>query len=239
MKKALLLLIAIPITCFSEDSITNTTWKSGITLGATYKSGNTDQSLFTLNIKANQKAPNYDWNNLLHAEYGKTDGEQTQGQVRTQSDYRYLIKESDFFGGWFAEAYTDSIKQIRTRLKTGPNIGYYFIRNKKITFDSGIGLNAVYERTAKTEETFAECRVATHFIWNFSKNASYYFSIEYSADVENVDNGSGLFITGLKSKMNDHLSLSIELRDEYDNIVDSSNIEHNDITIIAGIGYDF
>lgn len=240
MKKTfLLLLIAIPFAGFSEDSITNTTWKSSITLGATYKSGNTDQTLFTLNIKANQKAPTHDWNNLLYAEYGKTDGEQTEGQVRTQSDYRHLFGESDFFGGWFAEGYTDSMKQIRTRLKTGPNVGYYFVRNKKMTLDLGVGLNAVYERTSSTEETFAECRVANHFVWNFTDNASYYFSIEYSADVENTDNGSGLLVTGLKSKMNDHLSLSIELRDEYDNIVASSDIDHNDVTIIAGIGYDF
>jgi len=239
MKKiVLLLLVAFPIAGFAEDSITNTTWKSSISMGATYKSGNTDQTLFTLNMKADQKAVTHDWLNSLYAEYGKTDGDRTQGQVRGQSDYRHMFGKSKFFGGWFAEAYTDSMKQIRTRLKTGPDVGYYFVRNKKMTFSLGVGLNAVYERTADSEDTFAECRVSTSFLWDFTENATYYFSAEYGSDVEDYNNGSGLLVTGLKSKMNEHLSLFVELRDEYDNIV-SSGVDRNDLTIMAGIGYDF
>jgi hypothetical protein len=240
MKKIiLLLLMALPIAGFAEDSITNTTWKSSIALGATYKTGNTEQTLFTLNMKADQKAPTHDWMNSLYAEQGKTGGKQTQGQVRGQSNYRHMFGQSNFFGGWFAEAYTDSIKQIRTRIKTGPDLGYYFVRTKKMTFDVSAGLNAVYERTATTEDSYAECRLATHFVWNFVDNASYYFTAEYSADVEDTNNGSGLLVTGLKNKVNEHLSMFIELRDEYDNIVSSSKIDHNDLTIMAGIGYDF
>jgi hypothetical protein len=240
MKKFILLLaLALPLAGFSDDAITNTTWKSSVGLGASYKSGNTDQTLFSLNMKANQTSPTHDWINSLYAEYGKTDGKQTEGQVRGQSNYRHMFGKSDFFGGWFAEAYTDSIKQIRARVKTGPDLGYYFVRNKKISFDLSVGLNAVYENTASSEETFAECRVAGNFMWNFSENASYYFTAEYSADVENTDNGSGLLVTGLKSKMNDHLSLFVELRDDYDNIVSSTDVDHNDLTIAAGVEYAF
>jgi hypothetical protein len=36
----------LPILSFSDDTITNVVWKSSINLGASYKSGNTDENLF-------------------------------------------------------------------------------------------------------------------------------------------------------------------------------------------------
>ena len=78
-----------------------------------------------------------------------------------------------------------------------------------------------------------------------SMKESYYFNIEYSANVEDTDDGNGLLVTGLKSKISTQLSLFVELRDEYDNtppIVDDvtgDRADYNDITAIAGLTYDF
>ncbi len=235
----LVALVALPWVGLAEDAVTNTTWKSSLALGATYKAGNTDQTLFTLNLKGDRISPKSDWINSLYSESGKTDGNQTEGQVRGQSDYRYKFTGDKFFGGAFGEAYYDGIKQIRTRLKLGPNLGYYFIKKEKMKFDASAGLNWVYERTATSEGDFAEVRLAGNYLWDFSEVASYYLNIEYSVDVEDIDNGNGQLITGIKTKMNEHLSLFAELRDEYDNTPNGADVEHNDLTIIAGLGYDF
>jgi len=232
-------LVALPMAGFSADAVTNTSWKSSLALGATYKDGNTEKSLFTMTIKGDRFSPENDWLNNLYAEYGKTEGDQTEGQVRGQSDYRHKFGSKNFFGGVFGEAYYNDIKQIRTRLKLGPNIGCYFINQEAMKLDASFGINYVYERTATSERDFAEYRAAANYLWDFTETASCYFSIEYSANVEDTNDGNGLLITGLKTKMSDQLALFVELRDEYDNTPDGVGVEYNDVTVIAGLAYDF
>jgi putative salt-induced outer membrane protein YdiY len=231
------LLVFLPAMGFAGE--TNVVWKSSLAAGATYKGGNTEKSLFTMNLKSDRTAPGSDWINSLYGEYGKTEGNQTEGQTRLQTDYRHRFgRNQNYFGGTFGEAYYDDIKQIRTRLKIGPNVGRYFIKTDKMKLDASVGLNYVYRRTAESEEDFGEYRVAGNYLWDFSETASCYLNIEYAVQVDDLDDGSGLLVSGLKSKMNEHLALFIELRDEYDNLPDSG-IDHNDSTIIAGLNYDF
>ena len=241
----LVAVLALPVAGFAEDAITNTTWKSSLAMGATYKDGNTEKSLFTMNLVGDRFSPENDWLNSLYGEYGKTEGDQTEGQLRGQSEYRRKFGGKNLFGGVFGEAYYDDIKQIRTRLKIGPNIGYYFINQETMKLDASFGVNYVYERTATTEEDFAEYRVAGNYLWDFTETASYYFNIEYSAKIEDTNDGNGLLVTGLKTKISTQLSLFIELRDEYDNtppIIDpvtGDHADYNDVTVIAGLNYDF
>lgn len=231
-------LVALPVAGFAGEATTNTVWKSSLALGATYKDGNTEKSLFTMTLKGDRYAEKSDWLNNLYAEYGKTDGDQTEGQLRGQSDYRYKFGGGNFFGGSFGEAYYDDMKGIRTRLKLGPNVGYYFINKETMKFDTSVGLNWVYERTTASEHDFAEVRAAANYLWDFTETASYYLSIEYSANVEDTDDGNGLLTTGLKTKVSDQLSLFVELRDEYDNTPDPG-VKYNDVTATAGLVYDF
>ena len=238
-------LVAMPVAGLAEDAVTNVTWKSSAALGATYKSGNTEKSLFTMTLKGDRSSAENDWINSLYSEYGKTEGDQTEGQARGQSDYRHKFGGKNFYGGVFGEVYYDDIKNIRTRLKFGPNVGYYFINKETMKLDVSVGANYVYERTATTEGDFGEWRVAGNYLWDISETASYYLNAEYSVNMEDQDDGTGLLVTGLKSKVSSQLSMFIELRDEYDNtppVVDSTTGDHadyNDVTIVAGLAYDF
>ncbi len=232
------MLVALPLAGWAAGD-TNITWTSSLALGATYKDGNTEKSLFTMTLKGDRYTPKHDWLNILYGEYGKTEGDQTEGKLRGQSDWRHKFGGGNFFGGMFGEVYTDSIKQIRTRLKLGPDVGYYFINKETMRFDTSAGLNWVYERTSTREYNFAEVRVAANYLWDFSEMGSYYLHVEYSVNVEDTNDGNGLLVTGVKSKVAENLSLFVELRDEYDNTPDGVGVEHNDVTILAGLAYDF
>ncbi len=230
-------LLVAPMMGFGEE-VTNVIWKSSISLGATYKAGNTDKTLYTMNFKADRFAQKNDWLNSLYGEYGKTEGAQTEGQLRAQSDYRRKFGGKNFYGGIFSEAYHDTIKDINARIKVGPNIGYYWIQEEAMKLDTSVGINKVYERTSTGERDYAEWRVAGNYLWDISESANYYLNVEYSANVEDEQDGNGLLVTGLKSKVNGKLSMFIELRDEYDNLPDSPTTEYNDVTILAGLTYD-
>lgn len=237
-------LVAVPIMGFA-DEVTNVTWKSSISLGATVKKGNTDKTLYTMNFKADRRAPKSDWINSLYGEYGETENkgtgkdEQTEGQLRGQSDYRYKFGSENFFGGIFSELYHDALKQIDYRIKIGPNIGYYWINKEAMKLDTSFGINYVHEDVWGGSDDYAEYRAALNYLWQFAENSSYYLNIEYSANVEDVDDGGGLLVTGLKSKINSKFSMFVELRDDYDNMLpDDSDVEHNDVTFLAGLTYD-
>ncbi|MBN2161908.1 MAG: DUF481 domain-containing protein [Pontiellaceae bacterium] len=229
--------LALPLMGMAEGEAPEVTWKSSVSLGATYKAGNTDKTLYTVDFKADRFAPENDWINSLHGEQGKTEGEQTEGQLRAQSDYRHKFAGKNLYGGVFSEGYHDAIKEINARIKVGPNLGYYFINKDKMKLDTSVGLNEVYERTQNDERTFGEWRAAANFLWDISDTASYYLNMEYSADLENEQDGNGLLVTGVKSKLNAKLSLFVELREEYDNIPDTATTQHTDTTVIAGLSY--
>jgi putative salt-induced outer membrane protein YdiY len=245
---------ALPLVGLAEEEAKpEVEWKSNLALGATYKSGNSDKSLFTANLKADRFGTHNDVLMSLYAEYGKTGTqttpkEQTEGQVLGKAEYRHKFGGSKLFFGVFAEGLNDSIKQIRFRGKVGPNIGYYIIDNETMKWDASFGVNYVYERVGDPvagpgndiERTYGEYRVASNFAWDFTENGSYYLNVEYTANMEDtdVDNG-GLLVTGLKGKVATDLSMFIELRDEYDNLPDTAGADHNDLTVMAGLSYDF
>lgn len=228
---------ALPLAGLAEET-TNVTWKSSVSLGATYKDGNTEKSLYTMNLKGDRFGPHNDWINSLYGEYGKTEGSQTEGNLRGQSDYRHKFMGSNLFGGIFGEVYHDAIKDISYRAKLGPNVGYYFINRDTMKLDASIGVNYVEERVAGDDRDYAEWRAAANYLWEITETSSYYLNVEYSANLEDANDGNGLLVTGLKSRIHEKLSMFVELRDEYDNLPDTPTTEHNDVTLLAGLTYD-
>jgi len=228
--------LALPVAGLAQE-VTNVTWKSTLSLGATYKAGNTDKELYTMNLKGDRFAPASDWISSLYGEYGKTEGDQTEGQMRGQSNYRYKFDSEKFYGGIFAEGYHDAIKDINYRAKAGPNVGYYFIHKEAVKLDASVGINYVYESTAAGDSDYAEWRVAGNYLWTISKTATCYANAEYSAAVDDTDDGTGLLVVGAKSKLHERLSMFVELREEYDNLP-APGTEHTDTTLIAGLTYD-
>lgn len=242
MRKAkgmvLVAMVLAPVAGFAEAD-TNVVWKSSLALGASYKAGNTDKTLYTMNLRGDRFAPGNDWINSLYGEYGKTEGEQSEGQLRGQSEYRLKLgDDSKWYAAAFGELYNDALKNIDYRVKLGPNLGYYFINDAKMKLDANFGINYVYRSVGGEETSFAEYRAAANYLWLISATASYYLNLEYSADVEDTDNGSGLLVTGLKSKVSTQLSVFVELRDEYDNMP-APGTAYNDTTVLAGLNYDF
>ncbi|QBG48094.1 DUF481 domain-containing protein [Verrucomicrobia bacterium S94] len=243
-------LFAAPLAGLAQDEAGSADepavkWERNLSLGATYRDGNTEKSLFTMNLKGERYGEHNDVIGSLYAEYGKTGTpttpkEQTEGQVRGQTEYRHKFGDSKMFAGVFAEALNDTIKRIRFRGKVGPNVGYYFIDKDNMKLDASIGLNYVYERTASGEDTFGEYRAALNYLWNITETASYYLNLEYNANMEEFDtDNNGLLVTGVRSQIFETLSVFVELRDEYDNLPDAGVAEHNDITVLAGLSYDF
>ncbi|HEY5653520.1 MAG TPA: DUF481 domain-containing protein [Pontiella sp.] len=242
----LVALMVMPVIGLAEGEEAGVKWDKSFAAGVTYKGGNTEKTLVTSNLKGDRYSKDSDWINSLYGEYGKTEGEITEGQLLGKSDYRYKFgDEKNMFGGVFGEILYDDIKKIRTQAKAGPNVGYYFVNTDKVKLDASFGVNYVYRRTVAEEDNFGEYRVAANYKNKLSETADYYLSLEYAANAEDTDDGNGLLVTGLKNKVNSQISTFIELRLEYDNIptildeATGDRADYTDATIIAGLTYDF
>ena len=106
-------------------------------------------------------------------------------------------------------------------------------------FDTSFGVNGVAEKNADTSTQYGEYRLAANFLWDFTENASYYFNISYDIEMDDTEKAKGLLVTGLRSKINNRLSMTIELRDDYDNKPVGDGVDNNDITVLGGLTYDF
>ena len=64
-------------------------WDNEASLGLNYRSGNTEKSLYKINIKSEKYTTDHDWLHSLYAEQGMTEALQTEGLVRFKSEYRF------------------------------------------------------------------------------------------------------------------------------------------------------
>jgi putative salt-induced outer membrane protein YdiY len=233
-------LVAVSATGFAEEgSETNTVWKKSITAGFSYKDGNSDKTVYTANIKVDRSTEKSEWINSLYGISGKTDGDRTDAELRLQSEYRYKFGEKSWYTGLFTEGYHDDVRSIKYRITIGPNIGYYWVYEENMKFDTSFGLNGVSEKNDDETTQYGEYRAAANFLWDFTETASYYCNLSCTMQMDKTENSRGLLITGLRTKINNQLSMTVELRDDYDNNPTGSDVENNDVTVLGGLTYDF
>ncbi|MBT8046685.1 MAG: DUF481 domain-containing protein, partial [Pontiella sp.] len=179
----------------------------------------------------------------LYGEYGTTEDpgtgveSTTEGQLRGQAELRWKL-DGKLYASINTELLHDALKDISYRLSIGPNIGYYFIDDDDQKLDISLGVNEVFERVAGKDDDYATIRVAEKYSWQINEASDFYFNTEFNARAEDVEDNTTLFVTGVKSKVSEQLSIFTELRDEYDSRP-TAGVKHNDATLLVGLNYDF
>ncbi len=237
MRILILIVFCLPWMGYAEGA---PAWENEMALGANYRSGNTEKSLYTLNVKRERYSDVSDWLHGFYGEQGETEGEQTEGLVRARSEYRLRFSDPVYFASVIAQGLHDSIRGIRLRAQLGPNLGMYVIDDEVLKLDVAAGFNATYDRGLEGSSQYAGYRFSANFSWDFSERASSYAQIEISGNVEEpMEDYYGWLVLGLKSGLLDSVSLFAELRNEYDNMPDASGSERNDVLANLGLMYDF
>ena len=237
MKKSIF--IALCITCMGYADGDNL-WENEMSLGANYRAGNTEKSLYTLNIKRESYSNESDWLHGFYGEQGETGGEKTEGLVRARTEYRVRFSNPAYFASVIAQGLHDSIRGIRLRTQLGPNLGIYVMNNGILKLDVAAGFNATYDRGIQDSAQYTGYRFSANFNWDFNEWASSYAQIEISGNVEEpMEDYYGWLVFGLKSGLLDSASLFAELRNDYDNMPDVLGSEQNDLLITLGLMYDF
>ena len=237
MKKLILIAFCVPWIGYVDEV---PVWENEMALGANYRSGNTEKSLYTLNVKRERYSDESDWLYGFYGEQGETEGEKTEGMVRASSEYRVRFSNPAYFASVVAQGLHDSIRGIRLRTQLGPSLGMYVMDEGGLKADVAAGFNATYDRGVGESSQYAGYRFSANLNWNFSKQASCYAQVEISGNLEEpLKDYYGWLVLGLKSGLLDSVSLFAELRDEYDNMPDAVGSKRNDLLFNLGLMYDF
>jgi putative salt-induced outer membrane protein YdiY len=215
-------------------------WKNEVSLGLNYRSGNTEKSLYKLNVKSEKYSSAHDWLHSVYAEQGMTEALQTEGLVRFKSEYRLRATAQNYYGSLVVQGLHDAIRGVKLRAQFGPSYGYYFVQSDQVKIDASIGLNATDDHTILTHDLYLAYRLAGNINWKFNSQASLYVNGEVSGNVEEpAQDFQSLFVIGIKSAITDTVALHAELRDDYDHQPDKVGAKKNDLLITIGLTYNF
>jgi len=227
-------------------------WETSAAAGLTLTSGNSETFLATVTLDTKRKWEKDEFVAGLGFGYGESEVEVDDGAGGTivsnektaqfgnaYAQYNHLFTDR-LYAGLRVDAGYDTIAGVEYRLKVSPLVGYYFIKNEKTTLAGEIGPTYVLESLeGEDTDSYVAARFAERFEHKLSKTTKIWQSAEYLPDVENwTDKYLINAELGIDSAITPKLSLRVVLQDSYDS-QPAAGREHNDIRLIAGLGYKF
>ena len=134
------------------------------------------------------------------------------------------------------DAMFDDIAEIDYRATVGPGLGFYALKNDKRTLSLEAGPSYVWEKVGEVRDDYLALRFAQRYTCAISQTAQLVQTLEYVPEASDFDNYLLTGEVGVEAAINDHLSLRVVLQDRYDS-TPAAGKEHNDLTLIAGLGF--
>jgi putative salt-induced outer membrane protein YdiY len=216
-------------------------------LGLTLTKGNSDTLLATANILSAKKWEKNEIALGANAAYGEDDGTKNTESFSAFGQYNRLLNER-LFGYGRVEGLYDGMAYIDYRVTVSAGLGYYFIKNDKMTLSAEVGPGWVAEKVggvdplgnelpSQTEEYFT-IRFAERFEYKISKTARLWQLAEYMPQIDDWGNYVITAELGIESSISKSLNLRAYLQDTYRS-EPATGAEENDLKLVAGVQYKF
>lgn len=134
------------MTIIAGDQSEANYWSSKITLGANFRSGNTDQIDYSALAKTLRRTTESRFNLDYIGNYSKTDGENRINNHRINTNFDWFISKQFYLRPVFAEIYKDPFSNIDYRITLGSGLGYNIIDNAKTEWSISGGPAYTYTR---------------------------------------------------------------------------------------------
>ncbi|MGS0675416.1 DUF481 domain-containing protein [Shewanella sp. 0m-4] len=134
------------MTIIAGDQSEANYWSSKISLGANFRSGNTDQIDYSALAKTMRRTTESRFNLDYIGNYSKTDGENRINNHRINTNFDWFISKQFYLRPVFAEVYKDPFSNIAYRITVGSGLGYNIIDNSKTEWSISGGPAYTYTR---------------------------------------------------------------------------------------------
>jgi putative salt-induced outer membrane protein YdiY len=132
----------------------------------------------------------------------------------------------------------DAVADIEYRFTLSPGVGYYFIKNDKMTLSGEAGPAFIYEKVGGDEKGYVAARLAERFEYKISDRARIWQSLEFLPQVDDLNNFILNGEIGVESKLTKDLSLRVFVQDSYDN-EPAPGRKENDVKLVSALAYQF
>ena len=218
-------------------------WVTTAAASLTLTRGNSETFLATVGVDSQRKWAKDEV--FLGASGGY--GESTVNDVNTKNtefvqgfgQYNHLFTER-FYGALRLDAQDDQIAGIEYRIKVSPLVGYYLIKNDRMTLAVEAGPSLIYEHLkGQDPHGYWAARFAERFEYKLTATTRLWESLEYLPQVDQWDKNYLLnFEAGIETAITKKWSLRVVFQDQYAS-EPAPGRKQNDMRLLAGTAYKF
>jgi len=222
-------------------------WESSAGVGLTLTSGNSDTLLATANVLTSKKWEKNELGFGATAAYGENDGDKNTDTASAFGQYNRLLDDRWFAFGRLDFLY-DGMAYIDYRVTISAGLGYYIIKNDKMTLSAEVGPGWVAEKVGGedpagnslpgvTDEYFT-IRFAERFEYKLTKTTRIWEMAEYMPQIDDWGNYVINAELGIETSISKSVNLRTYLQDTYRS-EPAPGAKENDLKLIAGVQYKF
>lgn len=216
-------------------------FKTTLSLGATLTDGNSETSQVNASLATERDTAAWITRAGLELNYGEStvdDAKETTAENgKAYGNFKKTISDMTFAYIDTSLLY-DNVADIDYRATLGPGLGAYLLKSDTTKLFAEAGVSYVFEETGDGSDDYASVRFAERFEHQLSETAKLWQSLEYLPQID--DFGAYLINAelGVSAALNSKMNLRLVLQDRYDS-EPSAGREKNDVTLMAGVGYEF
>jgi putative salt-induced outer membrane protein YdiY len=205
--------------------------------------GNSETLLATLSLDSKRKWARDEASPGISGGYGesKVNDVNTKNTefVQAYGQYNHLFTDR-FYGGVRLDGQYDGIAGINYRFKVSPMVGYYLIKNDKMTLAAEAGPSLIYEKLAgQSAHGYWAARFAERFEYKLTATTKVWESLEYLPKVDDWSKNYLLnFEAGIDTSISKQWSLRVVFQDQYAS-EPANGRKQNDMRLLAGTAFKF
>lgn len=218
-------------------------WVTTAAAAATLTRGNSESFMATLSLDTKRKWERDELFFGASGGYGdsKVNDETTKNTEFVQGfgQYNHLFTER-FYGGLRLDGQYDGIAGVDYRFKISPLLGYYLIKNDKMTLSVEAGPSVIFENLKGEDSTsYIAARFAESFEYKLTATTKVWETLEYLPKIDEwADNYLLNFEAGIDTAITKKLSLRVVFQDMYAS-QPAPGRKYNDLRLLAGAAYKF
>ncbi|GHC59396.1 DUF481 domain-containing protein [Roseibacillus persicicus] len=212
-------------------------WVTTAALGLSLAKGNSDSLQASLAYDTAYRSASNEFFLSAAYSYGETDSTTSSDALAASARYNRLLNERLYLGAGLGFL-RDDIAQVSYRLTPNALLGYYLIKNERMTLALEGGPAYVFEEVAGVEDSYFALRAAERFTWNIGPRLTFNQSLVADADPNDFDNTLYTFNAYLDADITSHLSWRLAGTYVYDN-QPAAGLEKDDLTLTSGIAVQF
>lgn len=210
-------------------------WDRLFSLGFNMAKGNTDNSVWNIALKMKKDIENDIKSLDVSANYGEIDDKKTSEKIDGTFEEKYLIgPKKKWFLSSGLQFFHDDIAEIDYRISLNPAVGFFFIKNEKTSFSTELGPSYIFEKVEKKENDYLAPRIAQRLELTLTDTTKFYQFSEANISVENSKDCKVNTEVGLDLAINSKLSVTLTVKDKYDNMP-ASDAKKNDVEYITSL----